>query len=112
MRLTRPELLAQLLAFAEVAEQRIGQKRLRLAIVGPLELRVLASRHVLDQVFHPEQCVCDDFSSSGVPSLERRLQEESQGSGFMPVWRPQSPRRYIVRFKLPRQTEKAKTVKP
>jgi hypothetical protein len=56
MRLTRPELLAQLLALAEVAEQRIGQKRLRLAIVGPLEL-VLASRHVLDQVFHPEQCV-------------------------------------------------------
>ena len=54
MRLTRPELFAQLLALAEVAEQRIGQKRLRLAIVGPLEL-ILASRHVLDQVFHPEE---------------------------------------------------------
>jgi hypothetical protein len=44
------------LALAQVSEQRIGQKRLRLSIVGPLEL-VVASRHVLDQVLHPEQRV-------------------------------------------------------
>jgi hypothetical protein len=55
-RLARPELLAQFLALAQVSEQGVSQKGLGLSIVGPLEL-VVASRHVLDQVFHPEQRV-------------------------------------------------------
>jgi hypothetical protein len=108
MRLTRPELFAQLLAFAEVAEQRIGQKRLRLAIVGPLE-QILASRHVLDQVFHPEQCVATIshhrvFLHSN--EVARRIARFRLHAGLEAT----KPQALHVRFKLPRQTEKAKTV--
>jgi hypothetical protein len=56
MSLTRTELLAQLLALVQVSQERISQKRLSLSIAGPLKL-VVAPRHVLDQVFHPEQCI-------------------------------------------------------
>ncbi len=48
------KLLARLLALDQVAEHRLGQEELGLAIAGTLEL-VVASRHVVDQVFHPQK---------------------------------------------------------
>jgi hypothetical protein len=48
------ELLAQLLALTQVTQEGLGQERLGGSVVGPLKL-VVTPRHVLDQVFHPEQ---------------------------------------------------------
>jgi hypothetical protein len=50
------ELFAELLALTQIAQEGLGQKSLGRSVAGPLEL-VVAPRHVLDQVFHPEQCV-------------------------------------------------------
>jgi len=51
-----PKLLAKLLALVQITQNRIGQKHLGRPIAGPLEL-VVALRHVIDQVFHPEKRV-------------------------------------------------------
>ena len=51
-----PELLAKFLALVEITQKCVGQKHLGRPIAGPLEL-VVALRHVLDQVFHPEKRV-------------------------------------------------------
>jgi hypothetical protein len=52
----RAERFAQLLALIQVADECIGQKHLGLTVAVPLKL-VVAARHVLDQVLHPEQRV-------------------------------------------------------
>jgi hypothetical protein len=54
--LGRAKLLAKFLAFVEIANQGVGQERLRVAVVCDLEL-IVATRHVLDQVLHPKQGV-------------------------------------------------------
>jgi hypothetical protein len=108
MRLTRPELLAQLLALGQVADQSIGQKRLRLAIAGPLEL-VLASRHVLDQVFHPEQCVATISHHRVFPhsnEIARRIARFRLHADLEAT----KPQALHVGSEPPRQTENAKTV--
>jgi hypothetical protein len=48
------QLFAEALTLDQVAEQRLGQEKLRRAIAGPLKL-VMAPRHVVDEVFHPQK---------------------------------------------------------
>jgi hypothetical protein len=108
MRLTRPELLAQLLALGQVAEQSIRQKGLRLTIVGPLEL-ILAARHVLDQVFHPEQCVATISHHRVFPhsnEIARRIARFRLHADLEAT----KPQALHVGSEPPRRNEKAKTV--
>jgi hypothetical protein len=43
-------------ALVQVAQHRFGEEVLSLAVAGPLKL-VMTTRHVIDQVLHPEQCM-------------------------------------------------------
>jgi hypothetical protein len=47
-------MLAEAAAFREVDEHRLGQEALARAVRSPLEL-VMASIHMIDQVFHPQE---------------------------------------------------------
>src|SRR5207237_4073646 len=76
------ELLAQLLALTQVTQEGLGQEGLGGSVVGPLEL-VMAPRHVLDQVFHPEQRM--------TPISHRGVLLHSPGSSLpandpLPIW--------------------------
>jgi hypothetical protein len=53
-RLPGAKLFAEFLALVQVANQRVGEERLGIAVIRDFEL-IVATRHVLDQVFHPEQ---------------------------------------------------------
>jgi hypothetical protein len=108
MRLTSPELLAQLLALAQVSEQCIGQKRLGLSVVGPLEL-VVASRHVLDQVFHPEQRVAP-ISHHRVFLHSNEIASQIAKFRLLADLEATKPQALQGDLDQPRQTEKAKPV--
>ena len=47
------QVFAKTLALVQVAQQRFGEEVLSLAVAGPLKL-VMTTRHVVDQVLHPE----------------------------------------------------------
>jgi hypothetical protein len=108
MRLNRAELFAQPLALGQVAEQSVGQKRLRLAIVGPLEL-VLTARHVLDQVFHPEQCIAT-ISHHRVFLHSNEIARRIARFRLHADLEATKPQASHVGFQPPRRDEKAKTV--
>jgi len=89
--LSLAKLLANSLALGQVAEQGIGEERLSRAFAGPLEL-VVAMRHVIDQILHPDHHVfavrhgCAPFlrlrpdvvnlgSSASIPVVERDLKQ-------------------------------------
>jgi hypothetical protein len=84
-RVRRPKLLAQFLAFVQVAKKGIGEEQLRVTIAGPLKL-VVTARHVLDQVLHPEQGMTP-ISLHGVllhlsPLTSRKLDSHFTSSHF------------------------------